>query len=33
VLGIEDLSVAKGLCDNDFNDLIVKIQGVSLGLF
>ena len=33
VLGIEDLSVAKGLGDNDFNDLIVKIQGVSLGLF
>ena len=32
VLGIEDLSVAKGLGDNDFNDLIVKIQGVSLGL-
>ena len=33
VLGIEDLSVAKGLGDNDFNDIIVKFQGVSLGLF
>lgn len=33
VLGIEDMSVAKGLGDNDFNDIIVKIQGVSLGLF
>ena len=33
VLGIEDLSVAKGLGDNDFNDIIVNIQGVSLGLF
>jgi hypothetical protein len=33
VLGIEDLSVEKGLGDNDFNDIIVKIQGVSLGLF
>ena len=26
VLGIEDISVAKGLSDNDFNDIIVKIR-------
>jgi hypothetical protein len=33
VLGIEDMSVARGLGDNDFNDIMVNIQGVSVGLF
>jgi hypothetical protein len=33
VLGIEDLSVARGLSDNDFNDVILTVKNVSLGLF
>jgi hypothetical protein len=33
VLGIEDLAVASGRSDRDFNDNILTINGVSLGLF
>jgi hypothetical protein len=33
VLGIEDLAVASGRSDRDFNDNILTISGVSLGLF
>ena len=32
-LGIEDIAVTSGLSDRDFNDNIVSISGVSLGLF
>ena len=33
VFGIEDLSVAGGYSDSDFNDLIVRIQNVAVQLF
>ena len=33
VLGIEDLAVASGRSDRDFNDNILTLNGVSLGLF
>ena len=33
VLGIEDISVAGGRSDGDFNDLIVRLKNVSLALF
>ena len=33
VLGIEDIAVTSGLSDRDFNDNIVSISGISLGLF
>ncbi|MEB3353579.1 MAG: DUF4114 domain-containing protein [Cyanobacteriota bacterium] len=32
-LGLEDIAVTSGLSDRDFNDNIVRIGGVSLGLF
>ncbi|MCP9787932.1 FG-GAP repeat protein [Cyanobium sp. Maggiore-St4-Cus] len=32
-LGLEDIAVTSGLSDRDFNDNIVRISGVSLGLF
>jgi hypothetical protein len=32
-LGIEDLAIASGISDTDFNDLIVNISGVSIPLF
>ena len=33
VFGIEDLSVAGGYSDSDFNDLIVRVQNVAVQLF
>jgi hypothetical protein len=33
MLGIEDQTVAGANCDNDFNDLIVRIRNVSVQLF
>lgn len=33
VLGIEDISVAGGNSDSDFNDVIVRIQNVAVQLF
>ncbi|MEB3348556.1 MAG: DUF4114 domain-containing protein [Cyanobacteriota bacterium] len=33
VLGIEDIAVASGRSDRDFNDTIISISGVSLGVF
>jgi hypothetical protein len=32
-LGIEDISVASARSDKDFNDNILSLSGVSLGLF
>ena len=33
VFGIEDLSAVGGYSDSDFNDLIVRVQNVSVALF
>jgi len=32
-LGIEDLAIASGISDTDFNDLILNLTGVSIPLF
>lgn len=32
VLGIEDIAVASGRSDMDFNDDIVSLSGISLGI-
>jgi hypothetical protein len=33
VLGIEDIAVTSARCDRDFNDNVLTLSGVSLGLF